>query len=145
MFLRVAKSIRPTASVLFPTSRGLQSSTKFPYEADPQKVIPYEKIPGPKALPVLGVIHHFLPGGQLYNKGLLEQHKLLRDTYGNVVVLKSTMGKPDFVFLFDPKDMEVVFRTEGKWPFRLQLEVLEEFRTKERPDLFQGIGGLLQE
>lgn len=106
---------------------------------------PYEQIPGPKPLPGISIAHHFLPGGKYYNMGVIEQHQKLRDEFGDVVRLIGAFGKPDFVFLFNAKDIELVFRTEGQWPYRRQLEVLDEFRTVERADLFQGIGGLLQE
>lgn len=110
-----------------------------------QQAKPYETIPGPKALPGISIIHHFLPGGKLYNLGVIEQHKTLRDEYGDIVRLKGAFGKPDFIFLFNPKDLELVFRTEGQWPYRRSLEILDEFRKVERADLFDGIGGLLQE
>lgn len=108
-------------------------------------VIPYEKIPGPKAVPLLGVAHHFLPGGQFHKKELKDFLQQMKSAYGDVVRMKGTFGKPDLVFLFNPRDIEKVFRSEGKWPYRRGQAILNEFRTKERPDLFNGVGGLVHE
>lgn len=117
----------------------------MPDESEYNQAIPFDKIPGPKSYPVVGIAPHFMPKGKYYKLGIKELNQKMREEYGDVVILKGAFGKPDFVFLFNPKDFEIVFRTEGKWPYRPALEILDEFRVKERPDLFQGIGGLLQE
>lgn len=121
------------------------SAMKLPDASDYESAIPYEKLPGPNALPLISIAHHFMPGGKYHNLGMKECHQKLKEEYGDVVKLKGVFGKPDFIFCFNPKDIELIFRSEGQWPYRMPLEVLDHFRAKERPDLFQGIGGLLQE
>lgn len=145
MFQVIKRNVFIQRGILSTRVRTAHSNVKIPDDKEYQNAIPFEKLPGPKALPLTGIAHHFMPGGQFYKKGLIELQQILKERYGEVVIFKGTFGKPDFVFLFNPKDIELVFRTEGKWPYRTHLEVLDEFRTKERPDLFQGIGGLLQE
>ena len=107
--------------------------------------IPFEKIPGPKPLPIIGIAHHFFPGGKHHNLGLKGVHFKLRNEYGDVVHLPGSFGKKGIVFLFNPKDIETMFRNDGQWPYRRGMEVLNDFRTNERPDLFQGLAGVLQE
>lgn len=127
------------------STRSVKTTVKIPDESEYSKAMPIEKVPGPKPYPLLGIAPHFMPMGKYYKAGIKDMNRKMKEEYGDVVVLKGAFGKPDFYFLFDPKDIEIVFRTEGKWPYRQGLELLDEFRLKERPDLFQGIGGLLQE
>lgn len=141
----ISKRIPLRKDLIVSSVRAVQTTVRVADEAEYQKAIPFEKMPRPKALPFIGVAHHFMPGGQFFNKNMKEMQMQLKDAYGDVVFFKGTFGQPDFVFLFNVKDHEMIFRTEGKWPIRQVFEVLDAFRANERPDLFQGIGGLLQE
>lgn len=55
------------------------------------------------------------------------------------------LGKRDIVMTFDPNDYETLFRTEGPWPLRRGLETFQYYRQSVRPDVFQGIGGLISD
>jgi len=53
--------------------------------------------------------------------------------------------KNDFVFAYDPKDIETLFRNDGPWPSRPSIKSLEYYRKHTRKDFFQGVGGVLIE
>lgn len=108
---------------------------------------PTREIPGPKAIPGLGIMHYFMPGGRYYNMKMNELHFKLRKEFGDIVFLpgSSTLGRPDMVLCYNPDDIEMVYRNEGQFPFRRAFAVFEYFRKHERPDLFKGKAGLLSE
>lgn len=145
MFQVLTRNVALRRDLVLGSVRATHTKVKIPDEEEYKNAIPFEKVPGPKPLPLIGIAHHFLPGGQFYKMGMVEMHRQMRKRYGDVVMFKGVFGREDIVFLFNPKDIELIFRTEGKWPYRRALEVLDEFRFKERPDLFKGIGGLIQE
>lgn len=64
-----------------------------------------------------------------------------RQQYGEIFKMIGMFGKPDNVLVFDPKDFETIYRTEGVWPVRRGLDTVEHYRRKVRPDIFGG-GGL---
>lgn len=68
-----------------------------------------------------------------------------REEYGPISRLPGAFGRPDTLFSFDPKDVETVFRTEGKWPGRNGNETFVYYRHKVRPDVFKNKGGLISE
>lgn len=106
---------------------------------------PPSEIPGPSALPFFGTMHHFLPGGKFYNKQMTEITSMLQKEYGDLVLLRGVMGRPDLVLTFDPENIVKLYRNEGQWPHRRSFAVFEYFRKHERPDLFKGKSGLLSE
>lgn len=106
---------------------------------------PLREIPGPKILPFLGVMHHFLPGGQFHNKSMVEVHNSLRKQHGDLVFLPGSLGRPDLVVTYDPDQFAKLYRNEGQYPHRRAFAVFEYFRKYERPDLFKGRAGLLTE
>ncbi|KAG8226453.1 hypothetical protein J437_LFUL003445 [Ladona fulva] len=107
---------------------------------------PYEEIPGPKPLPILGNAHRFIPGiGMMGCGDLLEQHSKLYHKYGKIVKLSGIPGWNDMVLLFDPMHFEEVYRKEGGLPIRDFLHSVTYFRKVTRKDFFEGVGGLLTE
>lgn len=142
------------------------SHEKFGSPVSWEKAQPYNKIPGPKGLPFVGIGHFFLPGGwfkfiifcfilvyfhlnlvlgKYYGKNLPQLHKLINEEFGDIVMIPAMMGRRDMVSIYDPNDIEMVYRTEGQWPHRRGMDTFEYFRLKMRPDVFKGIGGLLTE
>ncbi|CAD7077463.1 unnamed protein product [Hermetia illucens] len=112
------------------------AESQFQNEWD--KALPYEKIPGPSRLTL---IKDSLPGGKLATLNLGEVLEQYRHQYGNIYKISGGFGTPDTLFVFDPKDFETIYRTEGIWPFRPVLETVEHYRKKVRPDTFYS-GGL---
>lgn len=55
------------------------------------------------------------------------------------------MGKPTMVMSFDADHFEPVYRTEGATPFRRSLEAFCYYRQKVRPEVFNGLGGLVSD
>lgn len=120
---------------------------------------PYEMIPGPKPLPVIGNIPRFLPvvgelvmkilflfsiqtesgdllrpmgfiSGEYGRLPLLEMVNRLRENYGDIVRLEGIPGRRRCVFLFDANDCEIVYRTEGHWPWRIAMETIHLYRKR---------------
>lgn len=59
--------------------------------------------------------------------------------------MKGAFGKRDIVVVNDPKDFEVVFRTEGTYPSRRGLESLSYYRKVYRKEKFPVTFGLVIE
>ncbi|KAJ8962682.1 hypothetical protein NQ318_001079 [Aromia moschata] len=117
------------------------------YEDKPagwDEALPFEAIPGPKPLPILGNNWRFLPYvGEYHDVPRQEFYKRLKDDYGNITVLKGLMGRKPSVLLFDSSDMETLFRNTGPYPIRQGLESVVYYRNRVRDDVFQGVGGVL--
>lgn len=70
-------------------------------------------------------------------------NKLLRDEFGSITRFPSTFGRSGFLMVTDPNDFELVFRTEGQWPYRRGLNILNHYRQEVRPERFtEGMTGL---
>ncbi|XP_059176952.1 probable cytochrome P450 12a5, mitochondrial [Physella acuta] len=97
--------------------------TSVASSANKDEVKPFEEIPGPKGLynlPVIGSVLHFKPFGK-YTP--YTTHKLidsLHEKYGPVVRVQ--LGRK-CVLLEDIKDIETVFRNEGKYPNRPGIDI----------------------
>ncbi|XP_059479866.1 probable cytochrome P450 301a1, mitochondrial [Neocloeon triangulifer] len=109
-----------------------------------QEVRPYEDIPGPRPIPILGNKFRFIPGFQTYDfSDLLKFNKKLYDEYGPIVKFSGLEPNNDLVFVFNPQDIETVFRSDSQWPFRPPLKSLAYYRKHTRKDFFKGVGGVL--
>jgi hypothetical protein len=69
----------------------------------------------------------------------------MRKMYGDIVKIVGIPLRNDVVFVFNPQDIENVFRNEGPWPNRFILQSLYHFRSKLRPEFFQGHHGIVNE
>ncbi|CAH2063618.1 unnamed protein product, partial [Iphiclides podalirius] len=114
-------------------------------DADPTFVPKsWDEIPGPTSLPLVGQLHHFLPGGSLYKFEGVRLHRHLYKTYGPIVKLKGLLGGPDNVLLFDAESSAEVFRSENVLPKRPGFFSLEYYRKvvkkqKSKNDKFTGL------
>ncbi|CAG9771429.1 unnamed protein product [Ceutorhynchus assimilis] len=101
----------------------------------------FASIPGPTSLPIVGTLHKYMPiigeykFDRLHHNGLKKYKK-----YGPVIREEIVPGV-NLVWLFDPNDIEVMFRCEGKYPQRRSHLALEKFRL-DRPNVYN-TGGLL--
>ncbi|XP_059176944.1 probable cytochrome P450 12a5, mitochondrial [Physella acuta] len=97
--------------------------TSVARSANKDEVKPFEEIPGPKGIyniPFVGSVLHFKPFGKFTPQ---TTHKLidsLHEKYGPVVRVQ--LGRK-CVLLEDIKDIEAVFRNEGKYPNRPGIEI----------------------
>lgn len=101
----------------------------------------FYSIPGPKSLPVVGTLHNYFPVMGKYKFDELHHNGLKKfKEYGSVIREEIVPGV-NIVWLFDPNDIEVMFRSEGKYPQRRSHLALQKFRL-DRPNVYN-TGGLL--
>lgn len=82
-------------------------------------------------------LKHFT--GKLYKNRSNNFQKYLLENYGNLVKIPGLWGDTDKLMCFDPKIYEIIYRTEGVWPFRRGFQTFEYFRKHVRPDVFGGL------
>lgn len=70
-------------------------------------------------------------------------HKAIKAEFGDIIKFPAMLGNPSMTMIFQPKDVEKVFRVEGTQPYRRTLETLNYYRKKVRPDIYSEFGGLL--
>ncbi|XP_035690421.1 probable cytochrome P450 49a1 [Branchiostoma floridae] len=88
---------------------------------------PFEKIPGPKGLPLIGTGLDYAPFGRFPLKThLRESFRERTKAYGSIY--REKLGPLDLVVISDPKEIEKVFRNEGRYPERVQLESVRTYR-----------------
>ncbi|XP_046996455.1 probable cytochrome P450 301a1, mitochondrial [Schistocerca americana] len=105
---------------------------------------PFEEIPGPKKLPIVGGLLNFLPKfGETAKKDSIEVVQAIRDYYGDIVKLDGFPGKPTVVMLFNADDIEKAFGNEGQFPMRSGNDSTMYYRKHVRPDWFRGRYGLV--
>ncbi|XP_037810881.1 probable cytochrome P450 12a5, mitochondrial [Lucilia sericata] len=103
---------------------------------------PFESIPGPSKLQLLRA---FMPGGRFYQKSFIEFNRQLRSQYGDIFLVPGLFGKRDVLFTYNPKDYQQVFRTEGLYPIRRGLDIIQYHRKELRKDVFKHAVGLVAE
>ena len=87
---------------------------------------PYSEIPTKKGLPLLGNLLEFTSKDVRY-----KVHKVTKRRFeelGMIFREKPVPSLPEMVVIGDPRDVETVFRSEGKWPHRPNIPVWEEAR-----------------
>lgn len=75
---------------------------------------PYEYIPGPKGYPFIGTALDYRNDKYTFSKVMKKRF----DKYGPIYREKIFPGLPEQVMVWDPKDVETVFRADGEWPNR---------------------------
>lgn len=69
--------------------------------------------------------------------------KRLYDQYGSVVKVEGLLGRPDMVFLFDPDEIEKVFRQEDVLPLRPSMPSLNYYKHVHQKEFFGDMGGVI--
>lgn len=103
----------------------------------------WREIPGPSSLPIIGQLHHFLPGGDLQSFEKPEVTMKMYETYGPIVRFDKMLGKPPLIFLFEPESCAQVLRSENWMPLRPGFVSLEYYRKelkKQRGHTFRATG-----
>ena len=119
-------------SYIFKRSHGQQTSNSS------EGVRSFEEMPGPKGLPYFGDVLNYLKTSEFK-----EQMKALQsdfEKYGPI--FKRTIMGMKMVLIKDPKDVETVFKADGKYPMRPKEggTVLELYRQSR--NLPRGMSGL---
>ncbi|XP_066267336.1 probable cytochrome P450 49a1 [Branchiostoma lanceolatum] len=88
---------------------------------------PFDEIPGPKGLPLIGTALEYTPLGRFPVKtNLRDSFRERTRTYG--IIYREKLGPMDLVVISDPKEIEKVFRNEGRYPERLPLMSMKIYR-----------------
>ncbi|KAL3288378.1 hypothetical protein HHI36_002826 [Cryptolaemus montrouzieri] len=107
-------------------------------------VKPYEAIPGPKQLPLIGNAWRFAPViGQYKIHELDKVMWSLRKEYGKIVKVGGLIGHPDLLFVFNGDDIRKVFKQEEVMPHRPSMPSLHYYKQKLRKDFFHGNEGVI--
>lgn len=56
----------------------------------------------------ISIIISFLFEGKYYKKSIKEINVILKQEYGDITIMKTFVGQPDIVMLFNPQDFEQV-------------------------------------
>lgn len=108
-----------------------------------QGLKPFESIPGPKGLPLIGNIWRYLPIiGDYDVNDLFKNAQFNRSKYGPIV-RERVSDKLTIVHLFDPDDIESLFRQDGGHPNRRSFIAMLKYRL-DRPERYID-GGIVPE
>ena len=93
---------------------------------------PWTQIPGPQGLGLLGNVWRYIPIiGGLPSDRLDKVGRLYYEKYGPIV-REHIFGRHQIVHLFDPNDMEQLFRHEGRYPERRSHRALGQYRSERQ-------------
>ncbi|EDW85888.1 uncharacterized protein Dwil_GK23301 [Drosophila willistoni] len=109
-----------------------------------QNALPYNEIPGPKPLPILGNTWRLMPIiGQYTISDVAKISSLLHERYGRIVRFSGLIGRPDLLFIYDADEIEKCYRSEGPTPFRPSMPSLVKYKSEVRKDFFGELGGVV--
>lgn len=107
-------------------------------------VKPYDEVPGPRPIPILGNAWRLLPLiGQYQISDVGKISQMFYDEYGKIVRLSGLMGRPDLLFVYDADEIEKVYRQEGPTPFRPAMPCLVHYKSIVRRDFFGELPGVV--
>lgn len=103
---------------------------------------PFEEIPGPRSLPIIGTLYKYLPFIGEYSFVKLHMNGLLKlKQYGSLVREEIVPGE-SIVWVFEPEDIAKIFKAEvGLHPKRRSHLALLKYRT-DRSNIYNS-GGLI--
>ncbi|XP_017782393.1 PREDICTED: cytochrome P450 CYP12A2-like isoform X2 [Nicrophorus vespilloides] len=101
------------------------------------KAKPFDIIPGPKPLPIVGNSWRFLSNDFKRNQDKF--HMELHETYGDICNLRNIRGS-SMLMVYSPEIFEMMYRNEGVWPIRDGFASLNQYRSVTRKDIYNGMG-----
>ncbi|KAF3430358.1 hypothetical protein E2986_11637, partial [Frieseomelitta varia] len=105
---------------------------------------PYEDIPGPKPIPILGNTWRLFPIiGQYQISDVAKLSQIFYDEYGKIVRLTGLIGRPDLLFVYDADEIKKIYRQEGPTPFRPSMPCLVHYKSVVRKDFFGTLPGVV--
>ncbi|XP_016972287.1 probable cytochrome P450 301a1, mitochondrial [Drosophila rhopaloa] len=120
------------------------SAPRIHSTAEWQNALPYNQIPGPKPIPILGNTWRLMPIiGQYTISDVAKISSLLHDRYGRIVRFGGLIGRPDLLFIYDADEIEKCYRSEGPTPFRPSMPSLVKYKSVVRKDFFGELGGVV--
>ncbi|XP_008206386.1 probable cytochrome P450 301a1, mitochondrial [Nasonia vitripennis] len=105
---------------------------------------PYEEIPGPKPIPILGNTWRLFPVvGQYTISDVARISQLFYEHYGKITRLTGLIGRPDLLFVYDADEIERLYRQEGPTPFRASMPCLVKYKSEVRGKFFGELPGVV--
>lgn len=107
----------------------LQEKNDDGHDKSSERIKPYEEIPTPKRIPLLKISRDFAKVA----KNPFQVVNFIKERveeFGTIYREKVSPGLPEFLFVLDPKDIEKVFRADGKYPRRFSITEWIEARKK---------------
>lgn len=103
---------------------------------------PWREIPSLPSLPIIGQLHHLLPGGFLYNLSSMEFMTKMNKTYGPITRFDPLFGAPPLIILFDAESSAQILRGENWMPERPGFLSLQYYRNSYKKNKSE-LAGLL--
>ncbi|XP_050327103.1 probable cytochrome P450 301a1, mitochondrial [Bactrocera neohumeralis] len=126
------------------SSRSGSSGAAVHETSEWQNALPYNEVPGPKPIPILGNTWRMMPIiGQYTISDVAKISSLLHEQYGRIVRFSGLIGRPDLLFIYDADEIEKCYRNEGATPFRPSMPSLVKYKSEIRKDFFEDIGGVV--
>ncbi|XP_008552208.1 cytochrome P450 302a1, mitochondrial isoform X2 [Microplitis demolitor] len=124
---------------LFGRSKNYSSCSTTGFKLNPR---PFQDIPGPKSLPIIGTLYKYFPYIGEHNFDKLHKNGLKKlNKYGPLVKEEIIPGV-NIIWVYRPEDIAEIFKSEsGKHPERHSHLALLKYR-KDRSDVYNS-GGLL--
>nr|ADF87562.1 cytochrome P450 CYP12A6 [Drosophila wassermani] len=100
---------------------------------------PYNEIP---KVSLFNFILKLMPGGKYHKMQFPDILLDMRRQHGPLFRLPN-LGTKENLVLNDPHHFEQVFRTEGPWPERPGMQILQYYRKEARKDFYKGTQGIV--
>lgn len=100
-------------------------------------------MPGLQRLPLIGVLHHFIPviGKIGFKRSTFELLQTLESHFGDIIRL-DILPRSTVVVMFNPDHYDKVFRSEDHIPSRPGFQTMTYYRTVMRKSTYDGVYGL---